>query len=63
MLFIHDPAFVEKLIKFVPSHLDRNCETEFFGRNSIGHYSILDMRTDKTYDQMRTKFINTMNLN
>lgn len=53
MLFIHDPSFVEKLLKFVPSHLDRDTDFEFFGKNGIGHTSILDMKSDQNYDRIR----------
>jgi len=63
MLFIHDPEFVEKLLNFVPEYLDWNFESEFFGRNGVGHYTILDMRTDDTYEEYWQMFVSTMNLN
>jgi len=63
MLFIHDPVFLEKLMKLVPSHLDWNTDAEFFGRLGCGYFSLMDMKSDKFYDQIRSMFVSTMNLN
>lgn len=50
MLFVHDPVFLEKLIKFLPSHLDRITDYEFFGWLGFGYFSLLDMKSDQFYD-------------
>jgi len=61
-LYLHDPIFIDKLQKFIPSHMDWFLEYDILGKNGLGFTTMVDLRTNDEYKKSRNTIGDAMNL-